>query len=962
MSRQPIFNRRGTHLTVMSAVAAALALTGSAASAADAVDYTRDVRPILAGRCFKCHGPDADTREAGLRLDDPDVATRRLDSGETAIRPERPGESSLLTRVESTDANLRMPPASEGAGLTPREISVLRKWIEQGAHYERHWSFVPPTKAPLPASDVGWGRNAVDSFVAERWQPEGLKPSPEADRRTLIRRVSLDLTGLPPSPEEVRDFIDDPSPDAYAQLVERLLASPAYGEKWGRDWLDLARYADSAGYADDPFRVIWMYRDWVIDAINAGTPFDRFTIEQLAGDLLPNSGQEQLLATAFHRNTMTNSEGGTDDEEFRTAAIVDRVNTTMQVWMGMTMACAQCHSHKYDPISQEEFFKVYAILNQSEDADRRDESPTLDILLPEDRERQATLKMQIAQAEQEIERQETAARQAGLLIEPPQGEIQARFVRIELPGSKKLLSLAEVQLFAGDENVARSGKATQSSTDYAGPAELAIDGNTNGHYFDAKSTTHTSEEDNPWWEVDLGALRRIDRVVVWNRNDSGGNGARLNGCLIVFLDEGRKPTWVHGIPAPSPNDTATAVPATGQQTGDQDRKAFAAYVAARSPELQQIRDRKTNLEKQLAGIQPVRTPVMRELPADKRRKTQIQIRGNFLDLGPEVQPGVPASFHPLANPNPNRLDFAGWLVDPANPLTARVTVNRIWEALFGIGIVETSEDFGLQGELPSHPKLIDWLAVDLMEHGWDTKRLIRTIVLSATYRQDSSVSPELAARDPMNRLLARGPRFRLSAEQVRDQALAMAGLLSDKMHGPSVQPLRPKLGLSAAFGASTDWETSAGEDAFRRGVYTRWQRTLPYPSMDAFDAPSREVCTVRRIRTNTPLQALVTLNDPVYVEAARGLAGRVLREGGPDTSSRLSYAFEICTSRLPTSTESAVLNELHAKAIQRYQSDAAAAAKLSVLGDAAGASPAEQAAWSVIANVLLNLDETLARR
>ncbi|MCA8997673.1 MAG: DUF1553 domain-containing protein [Planctomycetaceae bacterium] len=937
-----------------------LAMAGSSSAADPTIDFNRQIRPILSGRCYKCHGPDAETREAGLRLDEAAGALKPLESGEAAIVAGKPEASSLIARVVSDDEYERMPPPSEGDPLTTAEIELLKQWISQGAPYDQHWSFVSPRVAEIPSS-LG-GKNAVDAFVRQRLQQEGLSPSEEADRRTLIRRVSLDLTGLPPTPDDVAEFLADKSPDAYSRFVDRLLASPAYGEKWGRVWLDLARYADSAGYADDPFRVIWMYRDWVIDAINAGMPFDEFTVQQLAGDQLPSPSDDQLIATAFHRNTMTNSEGGTDDEEFRTAAIVDRVNTTMQVWMGMTMGCAQCHSHKYDPISQTEFFQVYDIFNQTEDADRRDESPTLDLLLPESRARQESLKKQITSTQTAIEDAEKKARESGDLISLPDGPIQARFVRVDLPGTKKFLSLAEVQLFSGDDNVARQGKASQSSTGYDGHPELAIDGNTDGHFFDAMSTTHTNQEDNPWWEVDLQATQRIDRVVLWNRNDSPGIGSRLNGCRIIFLDENRQPVWVHLVEMTSEQDTAVAVPAQGTDASKTEQQAFAAYVAARSPELQRLRDRKASLEKQLAGIQPVRTPIMRELPGEKHRTTRIQIRGNFLDLGEEVHAGVPSAFHDLETDSPSRLDFARWLVDPENPLTARVVVNRYWESLFGIGLVETSEDFGMQGELPSHPQLLDWLAIQLMENSWDTKQLVRTIVLSATYRQDSSVSPELASRDPRNRLLARGPRFRLSAELVRDQALAMGDLLSRKMHGPSVQPHRPKLGLSAAFGASTDWETSQGEDAYRRGVYTRWQRSLPYPSMDAFDAPSREVCTLRRIRTNTPLQALVTLNDPVYMEAARGLAGRILREGGDPIDRKLTFAFEICTSREPTSSELSVLSNLLGQAREKFQSHPEEAKKLMVLGDSGGTEPVEQAAWSIVANVLLNLDETLTRR
>jgi hypothetical protein len=644
-------------------------------------------------------------------------------------------------------------------------------------------------------------------------------------------------------------------------LVDRLLASPAFGERWARGWLDLARYADSAGYAQDPPRTIWRYSDWVIQAFNSNLPFDQFTIQQLAGDLLDNPDEMQLLATAFHRNTMTNSEGGTDDEEFRNAAIVDRVNTTMQVWMGLTMGCAQCHTHKYDPITQEEYFRIFAIFNNTQDSDKGDERPTLNTL-------PRSLQIQRDQLQREIEQLEQAVLALDKQkVELPErsGPLKTRFVRLELPAPQAFLHVAEVQAFSGERNLARQGKARQSSVDFAGPPQLAIDGNTDGDYA-AKSVIHTSQQDNPWWEVQLSADAALDRVVVWNRTDNGTH-SRLSVLRVVLLDAQRQPLWIETVKVPPNPSRAFTIPREFAQVQPATRGALASYLTQgggrQTPEQQALEAKK----KQLAALRGVATPIMRELPASQRRQTFLQYRGNFLDKGPEVQPGVPAAFRPLKH-NADRLGLAHWLVDPQNPLTARVAVNRIWEQLFGTGLVETSEDFGVQGMPPSHPELLDDLAVGFMESGWDVKRLIRRIVTSATYRQSSRVSQEGLERDPANRLLARGPRFRLSAEMIRDQALSVGGLLSRRMLGPSVQPPRPVLGLRAAFGGSTDWNTSPGQDKFRRGLYTSWRRTTPYPSMTTFDAPSREFCTVRRIRTNTPLQALVTLNDPVYFEAA----------------------------------------------------------------------------------------------
>lgn len=935
------------------------------ASADQPIDFSRQILPILTDKCFRCHGPDEETIEAGLRLDSREHALKELESGNRAIVPGEPAASELLARVSEPDDDLRMPPADAGMRLDQQQIALLRRWINEGANYDRHWAYVPPSMPPLPTdlSNPQWVRNPIDAFVLSRLEAAGLEPSPEADRYALIRRLSLDLTGLPPSVEEVDAFVNDTSATAYEDLVERLLRSAGYGERWARVWLDLARYADSAGYAQDPPRTIWRYRDWVIQAINDNMPFDQFTVEQIAGDMLPEPSDDQLIATAFHRNTMTNSEGGTDDEEFRTAAVVDRVNTTMQVWMGMTIGCAQCHSHKYDPISQEEYFRFYAILNNTEDSDKGDERPTLVTLLPEQVKQKEAIQRQIDELEAEIAAKAKERKPETVELA---GDLKTRYVRVELPGKNVFLSLAEVQAFAGQTNVALAGKASQISTGFDGPPQLAIDGNTDGHYFDAKSTTHTAQGDDPWWQVDLGKSHQLDRVVIWNRTDSG-NHARLANFRVIGLDEQRRPIWLKAIgPAPNPS-VAQELPKTAKELSDKELAAIAEYrTATDAPELAAEKKRLQTLKDQLAGIKGVPTPIMRELPPDRRRQTHIQIRGDFLAKGKQVVPGVPSAFHPLPeDADADRLALARWLVSNDNPLTARVLVNRYWEQLFGIGLVETSEDFGLQGEYPSHPKLLDYLAVSLMESGWNTKELVRLIVTSATYRQTSRVSDGLQDLDPANRLLARGPRFRLSAEMIRDQALAVSGLLSRKMYGPSVRPPRPNLGLRAAFGGSTDWTTSDGEDRYRRGLYTSWRRTTPYPSMTTFDAPSREFCTIRRIRTNTPLQALVTLNDPVYVEAAQALARRTVREGGDTAESRAQYGFRLCLARPPQADELGRIVQLFERLKARFEQEPEKATKLAT--DPLGALPqgmdaAELAAWTVVGNVLMNLDEFIAKR
>ena len=978
----------------------------------------------------------------------------------------------------------------------------------------------------------------------------------------MIRRVSLDLTGLPPTPDEVDVFVKDKSPRAYEELVDRLLKNPAFGEHWARMWLDLARYADSAGYADDPPRTIWPYRDYVIRCFNANKHFDRFTLEQIAGDLLDDGDEDDLIGSAFHRNTMTNNEGGTSDEEFRNAAIVDRVNTTMAVWMGTSMACAQCHNHKYDPMTQQDYFRLFAILNNTADADLKDESPLFEIFTPKQQQERKKLEAEISgietkfktptpeslasQAEWEkkfpgerqwlalepltmksesgglVERASDNAvkaapqlktetyrlefaqgegRVAGLRFEVLPGEkfseeekrnagfsisqVQAmlitpstnrplvRFVRLELPGNDKYLSLAEVEAYNGKTNLALQGEASQSSTAFGGDARLAIDGNKDGD-FDKKSTTHTEQSNNPWWELDLKTPQKLDRITIWNRTDHDLQ-SRLAGVRLELLDENRKVLWLREVKdAPSPkvtyglngmdplqiNNVFADTPAgksdlkelvqqrdpnekkgkgwavnaddekphyltllmekpietvagsklqiiieqkarhdhcppslfrisssqdermaeyatlpesllqsiskNSSSRSDTERAALSEYYRANvEPDLKPDRDHLASLKKQMADMPRDIVPIMRELTADKRRKTQIQFRGNYLSLGDEVTAAVPAAFNALPKDSkPDRIGLARWLVDKDNPLTARVMANRLWEQIFGIGIVRTSEEFGSQGELPTNPELLDWLACQFRDGDettapWDIKAFLKLLVTSATYRQASRVTPELKERDPENLLLARGPRFRTSAEVVHDQALAVSGLLSQKMFGPPVRPPQPSLGLTAAFGGSLDWKTSEGEDRYRRAVYIEWRRTSPYPSMAAFDAPNREVCALRRTRSNTPLQALVTMNDPVFVEAAQALGKRIANVTG-STEDKIRHGFRLCLARQPRPTELKRLVSFYAQAKADYNAKPDKAKEMA--GTTSEKSDiANLAAWTVVGNVLLNLDETLMR-
>ncbi len=676
----------------------ACALFAAAGLAAE-VDFQTQIRPILARKCFACHGPDEQARQANFRLDSRDAATGGTGSY-PGIVPGNSARSRVFARV--TDAKRPMPPSGER--LSAEEVELLRRWIDEGAEYQQHWAFRRPVRPERPAvRDTTWPRSEIDYFVLARLEKEGLKPSPEADPFTLARRVALDLTGLPPSRDALDRFLAAPSPAAYEALVDGLLASPSYGERWARVWLDLARYADTQGYESDSRRTIWPYRDWVIKAFNENMPFDRFTLLQLAGDLLPSPSTDDLIATGFHRNTMTNSEGGTDDEEFRDAAVKDRVAVTGQVWMGLTWGCAQCHTHKYDPLSHKEYYQLYAFFNQTEDEDKPDDRPVLKL---------------------------------------------------------------------GDK---------------------------------------------------------------------------------------------------------------------------------------------------------VSTLIMRELPPEKRRNTRIHERGNFLNPGAEVDAETPKAFHPFPpDASRNRLGLAKWLVNPENPLTARVQANRFWARLFGRGLVESEEDFGTQGLAPTHPDVLDWLATEFVRLNWDTKALLKTIVMSATYRQSSDVSPELYERDPYNRLLARGARFRLDAEVVRDQALAVSGLLSAKAGGPTVMPWQPE-GIWMVVYNSDRWETSKGEDRYRRSLYTFNRRSAPYPSMINYDAPTGEVCTIRRVRTNTPLQALTTLNDPVSMEAAQHLALSTLKEANRSDKDRAEQMFRRVLIRPPSPAEVKRILALHRDAVAelRRRGDAA---------------------------------------
>ena len=1029
------------------ALAAALGAWGSAVPpaanpGAEQIDFSRDVRPILSNSCFKCHGPDSGARKAGLRLDTAAGLNGAGDSGERAVTPGDRGASEFWRRITATDPDDHMPPPDSGKVLTPEQVETLGRWIDAGAPWKNHWSFEPVLRHPLPeVSDPAWCRSEIDRFVLARLDSEGLHHSPEADRATLIRRVSLDLTGLPPTPEEVDAFLADGAPDAYERVVDRLLSSDRYGERWARVWLDLARYADTKGYEKDAGRTMWPYRDWVIRAFNADMPFDQFTIDQIAGDLLPGPTEDDLLATAFHRNTMTNDEGGTDNEEFRVAAVKDRVGTTMSVWTGLTMNCAECHTHKYDPLTQTEYYQMFAFFNQSRDADREDDAPTHAFGSVEQTRRLGEIRAERAGLAERIEDvvDEAIAEHRGeqdAALAPVAEHAQAAdvyWIDDDTPAGAQVVDEGRgLRWTPRDEHPAASGwrSLVASSPGFSqqyvlgAPIPLSVhegDGVVAHVWLEEADapreimiqihTVRAGWAHRAYWGENLlafGADGTGERLPIgglpargqWVRLETPAAslglapGDEIDGWALS--QHGGTVRWdAAGLSTRQPPDEAWRVSLDEwtrlmrSREGRELPEAVRDAVLAESPTPAQVeivrrhylrhfhgptREQIRPLEEAIAGLgreeseisrRMASVPVMSDLPPDQRRTTHRLEKGSFLSPAEEVAAGVPEALHPFPPDAPrDRLGLARWLVAKDNPLTARVVANRFWEQCFGRGLVETLEDFGAQGAAPTHPELLDWLALELMERDWSMKQLCRTIVTSATYRQNSDATPELLEADLFNRLMARGPRFRLEAEMVRDQALAVSGLLSPKLYGPPVYPPQPE-GIWQVVYSGESWMSSSGEDAHRRGLYTYWRRTSPYPSMTTFDAPSREVCTPRRVRTNTPLQALVTLNDPVFVEAAQALARRMIAEGGPIASDRVRRGFRLCLGREARREEVGVILDLVADQYERFRGRGADALAMATdpLGPLPeGADAAEAAAWTVAANVMLNMDEFLTRK
>jgi hypothetical protein len=1010
------------------------------------VDFNRTIRPILSSTCFKCHGPDHDERKGGLRLDLRDEAVKKLESGESAIIPGNVNRSELVRRILSPDDTERMPPPANQKQLTAQEKEALKLWVAQGAEYQQHWSFRPIARPARPAvKNQAWGRNGIDDFILARLNAAGLKPSAEADKTTLIRRVTLDLTGLPPTPKEIDDFLADQSLDAYEKLIDRLMQTSQYAERMALDWLDVARYADTNGYHIDNGRDMTRWREWVIEAFASNMPYDQFAIEQLAGDLLPNATVSQQVASGFNRNHMINFEGGAIPEEYHNAYIVDRVNTTGTVFLGLTVGCAQCHDHKFDAISQKEYYQLYSFFfnvpengldGRTGNAAPLIKAPSTAQILEAQRLKERigsiekisrTHQLGKPQFDERRWEQSFASKQ-----EPKWTTLDE--VHFESSGGTTVQKEEDGTLLLGGPNAPRDtyrirGSAPKLSSITAirlevlpheslpakGPGR-SPNGNLVMTDVRCETKANTEEKYRPAEFYSASADFSQDKFPIANAIDQDPKSGwaispefgKAHSAVMEFIEpikadhslelaltlefqsqfaqhqpgrirvsvtDSQFPHGKQNLPA---NITQILATPAFKRTPDESLALhaygyfnFSPNGRRNRPELDKLRIQLQELEKSFSTAM-----VMQEMQTP--RDTFVLVRGQYDKKGDKVLPAVPASLPPLPEGSPaNRLGLAEWLTSPQHPLMARVTVNRYWQLVFGTGLVKTAEDFGSQGEQPSHPELLDWLAYEFMSpkpnttHGWDVRQLLKSMLLSSTYRQQSAVSPELQQKDPENRLLARGPRHRMQIEMIRDQALFVSGLLDRRVGGPSVSPYQPA-GLweelmSRADGknwTAQEYTQSHGPDLYRRTMYTFWKRTCPPPSLMTFDAPDRETCTVRRARTNTPLQALVLLNDPTYVEASRKLAERILQEGGASLDQRITFAFRTVLGRLPKPRELAVLQDIHAKQLQRFTADEAAAIKLLSVGESKRNEqlpPTELATWATLASVLLNLDETVTK-
>jgi hypothetical protein len=955
-------------------------------TAADPIDYTRDIKPLLSNSCYACHGPDTEDQQAGLRLD---LREHAVDlSG--VIVPGRPEDSELVARITNDDADLKMPPTdSHRPALTAAQVELIQRWIAEGADFEAHWAFAELTRPAVPqVNDPHWVRNPIDAFVARRLDEAGIAPADQADRRTLIRRLSFDLTGLPPAPEEVESFLTDPADDAYDRLVERLLADHHYGERMAQYWLDLVRYADSIGYHSDNQREVSLYRDYVIRAFNDNVPFDRFTIEQIAGDLLPEAGWEQLVASGYNLLLQTTEEGGAQPKEYAAKYSADRVRNLSDVWLGITMGCAECHNHKYDPFTIKDFYSLAAFFADIQEpaVGRRPQTP---VLTPEFAARQQELEAAVAEAQRLLEApsDELAAAQAVWEAKMRQqgfAEPQLGVWHSIGPFTADSFDQVHDQSFEPEQELDlkktyRDGQLKwQAQPDWKDGQPRSLTGENAATYLFRTITVDqplslplslgSDDAIKVWVNRELVLNNKVRRGVAADQERptidlKAGENQLLMKITNASGDKGFYfAVGEGGLPA----EIVQLLHTPDDQRDETHKAALAKYFRSIAPELQAIRQQLAARQRELEEFKKT-IPVSLVSKTGPPRPIHILPRGNWLDdSGPVVEPALPEYLGTLdtGDRRPTRLDLARWLMAPDNPLVARAMVNRYWMLFFGAGLSRTVEDLGAQGEPPTHPELLDWLACEYIDSGWDTKHLVRLIVGSATYRQSSSAGEDLRRRDPENRLLARQGRFRLDAEMVRDSALAVSGLLVDQIGGPSVKPYQPA-GYWAHLNFPTrEWVADTGSGLYRRGLYTHWQRTFLHPSLLAFDAPSREECTARRPRSNTPQQALALLNDPTYVEAARVFAERILREGGPSAEQRLDFAFRLALSRTPTVDERQVLLELQDRHFEDYQQDTQAADQLLRVGARPRSDDlqaAELASWTSVARVLLNLPETIFR-
>jgi hypothetical protein len=1023
--------------------------------------FNRDIRPILADRCFACHGPDPNKRQAGLRLDRPDAATGPLPKHPNlrAFIPGDPDHSEALRRIITTDPVLLMPPPSSHLKLDAKEKDLIRQWLLQGGAYQEHWAFVRPVRPAVPTvQNTAWPRNDIDRFVLANLEANGLTPSRQADKSTLIRRVSLDLTGIPPTPAEVDAFLADTSPDAYEKVVDRLLASPRYGEQMATQWLDYARYADSHGYQSDPERHMWKWRDWVINAYNSNMPFDQFAIKQLAGDLLPNATMDDKIATGFNRNHRINDEGGIIAEEWRVEGVIDRVSTTSAVFLGLTMECCRCHDHKYDPITQKEFYSMCAYFNSVNEEGVGDTAatdkgvnvpPVLKIPTPEQQAQLDALSAKTADLTAKLEEQkktlpdrvanlDAANLQLGepsdLLVRFPldgtiagqRGDkpIDGKFVgkgeptfvdspigkAIRFDGSGAAVNAGDAVNFDRSDKfsygawINRRGGGSPLSKMNANEAfdgfDLFLDGDKVAVHIihrwpdiAIKVETVASLPKNTWTHVFAtydGSSQAVGVKIYFDGklkpvkilNDSLNDSIRTKSPVLIGSRDGAAAfdgdvadVRIYGRVLNAAEVNAVA---RGQQIGQilalpmdkrtpEQQAALTSYVEATDPQLAKLNEAlvaaksdRMKLEKQIPD-----TMVMEELP--QPRDTFVLIRGQYDKPGDKVTPGVPAVLPPLPkDAPPNRLGLAQWIVDPANPLTARVQANRLWEKFFGVGIVKTSENLGTQSEWPSNPELLDYLATELLALHWDLKAFQKEIAMSAAYQQASEMTPEMVDRDPENRLIERGPRFRLSAEAIRDQALFDAGLLVEQIGGPSARPYEPAdLWSGNSFGNLAKYVADPGPGLYRRSLYTFIKRSAVPANLSLFDQPSREYCVIRRSRTDTPLQALDLMNDATFVEAARVMAQHLMTEGSSEPGARIDAVFKRVTSRQPTADESRILLDGFNKNLAAFKANPVSAKKLLSAGSAprdARLDETELAAYTLTCSVILNLDETVTRQ